>query len=524
MSYITKIRLLNFKKFDKFEVDFDPKLNLLIGDNEAGKSTILTAIDLAISGSRNKVETIGLEHLFNVEAITNFLLTDRKLGNLPILFIELFLNDEPNEFLEGKNNSAKKECNGLKLVCKANEEYSKIISEILKDPNCIFPFEFYNIEFQTFSGQTFNSYTKCLKHILIDNTQVSSEYAMKEYVKEIYNSNISEPQEKYTHQHKYRLSKNEFKISALTEINAKIQKIGNYTLGIKSNSKSNLETDLTIYDGSISIDNKGKGKQCIIKSELALAKNDNDLDIVLLEEPENHLSHLNTQSLINKISQADNKQIFIATHSDLISTRLDLRNCILLNSSSNQLTKLSDLSETTAKFFIKAPDNNILQFILSNKVVLVEGDAEYILMETFFRQANNMELKASNVHIISVDGTSFERYLEIATRLNIKTAIISDNDGDYENKIVEKYSKYNPEIIQAFSNTDNTKSTFEICMYEANTEICDTLFKEGRRTLSVQQYMLNNKAEVSFVLLDKAESKITSPDYIIEALQWIIKD
>jgi putative ATP-dependent endonuclease of the OLD family len=57
MSYIKKIRLLNFKKFDKFEVDFDPKLNLLIGDNEAGKSTILTAIDLAISGSRNKVET-----------------------------------------------------------------------------------------------------------------------------------------------------------------------------------------------------------------------------------------------------------------------------------------------------------------------------------------------------------------------------------------------------------------------------------------------------------------------------------
>ncbi len=243
-----------------------------------------------------------------------------------------------------------------------------------------------------------------------------------------------------------------------------------------------------------------------------------------MEEPENHLSHLNTQNLINKIRQADDKQIFIATHSDLISTRLDLRNCILLNSSSTQPTKLSDLSETTAKFFIKAPDNNILQFILSNKVVLVEGDAEYILMETFFRQANNIELKSSNVHIISVDGTSFERYLEIATSLNIKTAIISDNDGDYENKIAEKYSKYNPEIIQAFSNKDNLKKTFEICMYETNTEICDTLFKEGRRTLTVQQYMLNNKAEVSFVLLDKAESKITSPDYIIEALQWIIKD
>jgi putative ATP-dependent endonuclease of OLD family len=92
MSDITKIKQLNFKKFDKFEVDFDPKLNLLIGENEASKSAILTAIDLAISGSRNKVETIGLEHLFNVKAIPNFLLTDRKLENLPILFVELFLH------------------------------------------------------------------------------------------------------------------------------------------------------------------------------------------------------------------------------------------------------------------------------------------------------------------------------------------------------------------------------------------------------------------------------------------------
>ena len=89
MTYITKIRLLNFKKFERFEVKFDPKLSLLIGDNEAGKSTILTAIDLAISGSRNKVETIGLEHLFNVEVITSFLKTDRKIENLPILFVEL---------------------------------------------------------------------------------------------------------------------------------------------------------------------------------------------------------------------------------------------------------------------------------------------------------------------------------------------------------------------------------------------------------------------------------------------------
>lgn len=73
MNKIPKITLLNFKKFQTFEVDFKRDLNLFIGDNEAGKSSILPAIDLAISGSRTKVETIGLEHLFNIVAIKEFL-------------------------------------------------------------------------------------------------------------------------------------------------------------------------------------------------------------------------------------------------------------------------------------------------------------------------------------------------------------------------------------------------------------------------------------------------------------------
>ncbi len=55
MKTITKIQLRNFKKYQEFNVDFDPELNLLIGDNEAGKSTILTAIELVLSGSKGFV-------------------------------------------------------------------------------------------------------------------------------------------------------------------------------------------------------------------------------------------------------------------------------------------------------------------------------------------------------------------------------------------------------------------------------------------------------------------------------------
>jgi len=58
-------------------------------------------------------------------------------------------------------------------------------------------------------------------------------------------------------------------------------------------------------------------------------------------------------------------------------------------------------------------------------VILVEGDAEFILMESFFNKVKGTVLELSDIHIISVDGTSFKRYLEIAKVLKIKTAIVS---------------------------------------------------------------------------------------------------
>jgi putative ATP-dependent endonuclease of OLD family len=518
MNKITKIKLLNFKRFETFEVSFDSKINLLIGDNEAGKSSILTAIDLVISGSRNKIETIGLEYLFNSNIIDRFLASDKNYANLPKLEIELFLSEQ-NEETDGKNNSEKIDANGLKLVCKPNDDFSSDIAKILKQENCVFPFEYYAIEFKTFADQSYSGYKKYLKHILIDNSQTSSEYAMKEFVKDIYNSKINNSTEKYNHQHEYRLHKENFKNNVFREINSRLE--GDYKFAIKSNSKSNLETDLTIYEGNVSIDNKGKGKQCFIKTELALSRNDNDLEVILLEEPENHLSHTNMKKLVQKISSSDDKQIFIATHSNLISTRLDLRKSILLNSTTTTPLKLNDLPEDTAKFFIKAPDNNILEFILSKKVVLVEGDAEYILAEALFKNTTSEDLQNQDIHIISVDGTSFKRYLDIAKILDIKTAVVRDNDGKYQENCVDRYSDYISDSIRVFSDSDNARSTFEICIYQDNTMICDELFGVGRRTLTVQEFMIGNKAEVAYLLLDKKGSQIVPPQYISDAFQWI---
>jgi predicted ATP-dependent endonuclease of OLD family len=519
MKTINKIILQNFKRFSVFEVDFDNQLNILVGDNESGKSSILQAIDIVLSGSRNKVDNIGLENLFNYQVINDFMQSDRKSENLPSLIIELYLNEQNNFELNGKNNLRNTECDGLKLICEPNDEFSSHIRDILRQPNSNFPFEYYSVNFKTFADISYSSYKKYLKHIVIDNSQISSEYAMKEYVNDIYNAKV-QGFEKLKNQHKYREYKESFKNDVLITIN---QQLENYDFALKTSSKSNLETDLTILENNINIEHKGKGKQCLIKTELALQRNQ-DLDIILIEEPENHLSHINMQKLIKEISQANDKQLFIATHSDLISARLDLRKTILLNSNNIIPLPLNNISEDTAKFFMKAPDNNILQYVLSKKVILVEGDAEYILMEAMYQKVTNEELSQSDIHIISAGGKCFKRYLDLASVLQIKTVVITDNDGNFEQNITQNYSDYinqNNPCFKIFSDNDNSRSTFEICFYNDNTDNCDNLFAANRRTLSVQDFMLMNKADCAFEILNNYGNNINVPQYITDAIQWI---
>ena len=58
---ITKIKLYNFRRFREYVIEPNEKCNILIGDNESGKSTILEAIDLVSSGNMRRLEAIGLD-------------------------------------------------------------------------------------------------------------------------------------------------------------------------------------------------------------------------------------------------------------------------------------------------------------------------------------------------------------------------------------------------------------------------------------------------------------------------------
>lgn len=520
MKIITKVRLSNFKKFEKLELNFNEKMNILIGDNEAGKSSILLALDLVLSGSRSKVETIGVESLLNAICVDRFLAGKKRIEDLPVMYVDVFLNEQNNPDLCGKTNSLNKNCDGLRLVCEPIQDYGKQILEVLNQEGDNFPYEYYSIRFVTFGDQAYSGYSRPLRHLVIDSSQINNEYATREYTKSIYHAN-AQPVQKHKFQNEYRKHKATFRNDVLRELN---EKLDDYRFSVRNNSKSNLETDLVITEDGIPIANKGKGKQCLIKTEFALRKNVgiDRIDTVLLEEPENHLSHVNTKKLIQRIASSDTKQVFIATHNNLICTRLDLRRIIMLNSAGGVPLTLSRLEPTTAAFFMKAPDNNVLEFILSKRVILVEGDAEFILIDALYRKlVPRQGPESDDVHVISVGGTSFKRYLELARTLGIRTAVVRDNDRNYQKNCVDNYAEHLARHIRVFADTDNERSTFEICFYQDNVAVCHGLFEAGRKKLTVQDYMLANKADTAFELLDKKAGEIIAPRYIQEAIEWI---
>lgn len=160
------------------------------------------------------------------------------------------------------------------------------------------------------------------------------------------------------HAFEYRKAKAKFKDEIFKTMN---DALDGYKFDVRSSPKSSIETDIIITEDDIPVDSKGKGRQCFIKTEFALRNREHALHVLLLEEPENHLSHVHMRKLIERIRASVKKQLFVATHSSFIATRLNLKKVFILSEENpSRPASLKDLSRSTAEFFMKAPDNSVL--------------------------------------------------------------------------------------------------------------------------------------------------------------------
>jgi len=242
-----------------------------------------------------------------------------------------------------------------------------------------------------------------------------------------------------------------------------------------------------------------------------------DSSVLLIEEPENHLSHSNMSRLIEEITEKGaGRQIILTTHSNFVLNKLGLDSVKLLSPANKAMT-LDDLSSGTKEYFMKLPGYDTLRLLLSSRAILVEGPSDELIVQTTYRTQHGKLPLQDGVDVISVGSLAFKRFLEIGKILSLKIGVATDNDGDV-NAIKEKYKEYlNGQVknIEIFFDLDESYPTLEPQLLKANslTVLNDVFGKSFKTESDLLEFMDKNKTDCALKVFDSKRS-ITFPDYI----------
>ena len=95
--HIERLKIQNLKAIKELDLEFRPDVNIIVGDNAEGKSTILEAVNAALTGQWNGRPMQYEVHplLFSRVISDSYVAALNAGGNPepPSLSIELFLND-----------------------------------------------------------------------------------------------------------------------------------------------------------------------------------------------------------------------------------------------------------------------------------------------------------------------------------------------------------------------------------------------------------------------------------------------
>ncbi len=544
--HIEKIKIKNFKCFyDEFSLSLEKGLNIIAGDNEAGKSTIIEAIHLALSGwfnGRYFYNELN-QCIFNNQIVAEYLKNIKEGQGVlpPSISIEVYFSGDSPHFLRGNKNSEQSDLLGLTFQIKFDEKYKEEYEFLLKEGSISsLPIEYYHYYWESFArDEKITPRLIPIKSALIDSVNNRNQNGSDIYISRII-KDFLKPEEVINVSQAHRKMKDFFmQEEAIKAINEKIQtdsKISNkkVELSVELSSKNAWENSLVTYLDEIPFHHLGKGEQSIIKTKLALNhKKIQEANVLLIEEPENHLSHSRLNYLINELKTGgQNKQIIISTHSSFVANKLGLDSLILLNNP--QTTRLSELTEETFQYFQKLSGYDTLRLILCKQAILVEGDSDELIVQKAYADKYDGKLPIENgVDVISV-GTSFLRFLEIADKIEKPTIVITDTDWSI-GAIKKKYGNFigkkaKPHINISFDYTIDegdllingrafNYNTLEPKILKANSlktlnEVFETVFVNDNEIL---QYMYQNKTKCALKIFN-SEIKINYPSYISDVI------
>jgi putative ATP-dependent endonuclease of OLD family len=453
LMVITKLIVEGFKGFkDRFCIEFNESVNIIVGDNEAGKSTILEAINLGLTGlyAGKPVKNNISQYLFNDQLVRDYLASLATAAKLPppSLFVELHFKKTPDTvFLEGDGNCLKSSSVGVVFKIQFNEDYKAAYEALLKAGDIrTLPIEYYDIKWKGFNRESLLSRNIPLKSAFIDSSSSRGNNGSDVYISRIIKDLLTDDEVISVSQSHRKMKETFITDKSIETINQKIisaSKITSkkVTISVELSSQKAWESSLITCLDDVPFNYIGKGEQSIVKTNLALSHNKaKESNVILIEEPENNLSHTKLNLLIKTIKDnCAGKQIIITTHSSFVANKLGLSDLIFL--SNRKTTKLASLTSGTKEFFEKIAGYDTLRMVLCKKAILVEGDSDELVVQRAYMDANGGRLPVEDgIEVISV-GISFLRFLEIAAIIDKPTRVVTDNDGDIM-ALQRKYDSY----------------------------------------------------------------------------------
>ncbi|USS86317.1 AAA family ATPase [Fructilactobacillus cliffordii] len=538
MGYLEKIKIHNYKTFKDFEMDFNKDLNIIVGENGVGKTSILESIGIVLNQYIFFNNPNFVNHLFNKSSIDEFKNNDIKdIKELPYIKIEAYFNFDNEQDINlskfnGTNYSELHSYNnepkyGITFEFKFDESFEDVISIDELNSSYIIPTDYYKSTWTTFAGCSYKRFQNPLKSIIIDNS-INKNDVYGSYSRNLFNSKIDSIERtkieyKFSNQMKKLINEisYEHKESLFLDDDKKFS---------VNEEKSKLDKLLDIEENDISISDMGSGEEELLKTELSL-NNKNDSKLILIEEPENHLSFSNTKKQISLIIKRKNDcQIILTTHESMILNKLNLSKAIWINNSKSK--SLKNLHEDTQSFFEKAGNFDILTFILANKVMLVEGPSEFILFPIFFQKMyEEKTLDSEKIEILTMNGIKYKRFVEIANDLKKYTAAFIDNDGN-QNRI-NYFDSFNDSenYINVFTEADKSNLTFENALYNesnANKDLIKSILNlSDENPEEIISKMKNDKTGFAIKLFDhmkdNMDTNIDIPNYIKRGFEYLEK-
>lgn len=169
---------------------------------------------------------------------------------------------------------------------------------------------------------------------------------------------------------------------------------------------------------------------------LLISKEREGLPLLLVEEPEAHLHPQRQLQLMSflagKATPKDGQppiQVIISTHSPVLASKVKVENIILING--NQAFSLSMertmLSKSDYRFLGRFLDATKSNLFFAQGVIIVEGDAEELLLPTISRLIER-DLTKFGVSIVNVGSTGLRRYSRIFQRQHPETTTGSNEE------------------------------------------------------------------------------------------------